>query len=107
MGDEGDPDRDAILKRRRRFIALALGAIATQAACDPAPCLEPVFDAAAIPRDAGPRSGADASPDGSSPDGSRMDAGAGDRDTAPVALDGSFPTPCLSMAPPDAAPEKR
>lgn len=40
MGD--DPDRDAILARRTRLVAVALSGITSLAACaDPAPCLSP------------------------------------------------------------------
>lgn len=40
-GSEDDNDRDAILMRRRRFVALALAGLTapTVAACDPEPCL--------------------------------------------------------------------
>lgn len=122
MADEEDPDRAAILRRRRRFIAVALGALATQAACgepdspsdggmprdasdagrtqDSAmPCLSfPGPDAGVPSRDAA------AFLDGGSDGGASSDGG---RDATVIGLDGSIPTPCLSMVPPDAAPEKR
>jgi hypothetical protein len=115
MADEEDPDRAAILRRRRRFVAVALGALATQAACgEPQVCLSiAIGDAgpgdagdAAVRPDAQTCLGMDAGPlptDGGSDAGARD----GGRDATVIGLDGSIPTPCLSMVPPDAAPEKR
>lgn len=64
--DRDDPDRDAILARRRRFLALALSGMAV-AGCEssPAPCLRVAGDASQEVPDAGPEDAgvsADASP---------------------------------------------
>lgn len=55
MGADEDADRDAILKRRHRFIAMALaGASLSLASCtsEPVPCLRVAYDAGP-PADAG------------------------------------------------------
>jgi hypothetical protein len=91
---DGDPDTDAILARRGKFIARALGALSLSAAAacaPPAPCLSPV------PTDRAATDATDSSPQpcltAPPPDAGR-DAG---------------PQPCLDVAPmmdagPDAAP---
>lgn len=70
--EHDDPDRAAILARRRRFLAVALSGVAATAlaGCEttPAPCLRLAIDAGAETQDAGPDAasssdaGADASP---------------------------------------------
>jgi hypothetical protein len=48
MGHEDDPDREAILARRRKLVAVALSGLTTLGACGgdpaPAPCLEPPIE---------------------------------------------------------------
>ena len=59
MDADEDADRDAILKRRHRFIAIALaGASLSLASCtsEPVPCLRIAYDAGP-PSDAGPETG--------------------------------------------------
>lgn len=56
--DDEDPERQAILKRRQRWIAIALAGasagIGTACAPTPTPCLD-----IAVPEDAGPDAGPD------------------------------------------------
>lgn len=55
MGSEDDPDREAILARRRRLIAMALGGFATVACADPGPCLSAPFDPPPVEQHADPQ----------------------------------------------------
>ena len=92
MRDDGDddPDRAAILSRRRKLIAVALAGLTSAAGCgddaDPMPCLS--FDAGRV-HDAGPSdSGTDAEPiDAGDPDAGELDGGDldGSTDAAPMA----------------------
>jgi hypothetical protein len=99
MADDDELDREAILARRKRFIATALAGLAlSQAACgDSVACLSfvPPQDADVIEDvvDATAEAGADVT-----------DAGGDARDaTAPDA--DAMPMPCLSPLPPDAGPD--
>ena len=57
--DRDDPERDAILKRRNRWIALALGGASLAAtSCGPTACLDIAVDAGPEP-DAGPEDAGD------------------------------------------------
>jgi hypothetical protein len=49
---EDDPDRDAILARRKRWIAMAIAGVAAAATSCAQPCLSPT-DSGPVPRDAG------------------------------------------------------
>jgi hypothetical protein len=110
MADD-DPDRDAIMKRRQRFLSVALGAIATGAACgEPQVCLSLAIDAgvetdagdAAVGReDGGGRDAGEEPADGGEPTDGGRDAG-----PPVIGLDGSFPMPCLSMVPPDSGADE-
>jgi hypothetical protein len=89
MGDDReDPDRDAILKRRHRMIAVALTGLmgGSAQACA---CLSPPYEP---PPDSGIDVGRDAGTD------------AGARDDAGLSRDGG-PLPCLAPLPPDAGPD--
>ena len=106
--DPGDEDRDAILRRRQRLIALALaGASSIATGCSdagPTPCLEPAIDSGR--QDAGIDGGRDTPLDAClsvRPDSGSPDAGeTGEPDSGMV-----VPMPCLSMAPPDSGPSKK
>lgn len=56
MHDDEDPERQAILKRRQRWVALALAGASAGigTACTPTPCLD-----IAVPEDAGQDAGPD------------------------------------------------
>jgi len=102
-----DPDRAAILARRRRFIALALSGLAGTAACDrdgrptsqPQPCLK-----TAAPTDTpGPT---DATPTDTTPTNTTP-TDTTPTDTTPEpppqpCLEVATPQPCLEVAPPQA-----
>ena len=77
-GDDEDPDRDAILARRRKLIAIALSGLAGAAGCYESHGRES--------DDAGPHV---------------VDAGL---PTACLSADGGGPMPCLGMVPEDAGP---
>ncbi len=102
-GEQGDPDGEAILRRRNRLVAIALSGVAATSlgACEP--CLTPIapdagrwdagIDASPVPclSDAGrPR-----------PDAGSLDAGSLDADAEPDAEAGDAgpdagPKPCLT-----------
>ncbi|MBX7084014.1 MAG: hypothetical protein K1X88_32700 [Nannocystaceae bacterium] len=91
MADERDPsdeqDRAAILARRQRFVALAIGSLAATSACGdigPKPCLNvPASDHGGQPK---PDAKPDAKPD-------------------PVPTDTGAPRPCLEVVPDDVRPQ--
>lgn len=104
--DRDDPDRDAILRRRNRLVAIALSGVAAVSVGGCEPCLTPIapdsgIDASPMPclepplEDAGPR---DAGSDAGS------DAGTTDPDAGMTAPDGGGasdggPLPCLAPPP--------
>ena len=96
--DDDELDREAILARRRRFIAAALsGIVLSQAACaTPQPCLEPVPPTK------------DASTDTGTPQpclSPVWDAGPDNGPPPPDAGPDAGPQPCLTPLPPDAGPQ--
>jgi hypothetical protein len=92
--DAQDPDRAAILARRKRFIAIALSGLATGAGCaQPQPCLD-----VASPREGEPRT----DPPAATPSEPKTDPATA-TPTAPATTPPPTepaPEPCLKVAPP-------
>jgi hypothetical protein len=95
MAEDDELDREAILARRKRFIATALAGLALTVAGCPEPCLTLVSDAVPPDADADVIDASDATLE-AGPDAA--DAGGDARDAT---LHEGDAMPCLSPLPPD------
>jgi len=102
MGDDGqhdgDDDRDAILARRRRFVALALSGLTTAGTVGVAGCYESHELDGRVP----PRSCLSMLRDAGHDAGEPMPCLSAPRDAG---WDAGEPMPCLDIAPMDAGPD--